>query len=490
MSSRTGEAATAPSPLDLMMEAVTLAAEDAGRMSLLERVDTVVSLPGHSWASADPARELADALGLDPTRTPLAATGGQTGVAAFNWAAEEIREGRSRAVLFVGSNNVRTVDVAARRGIEIFWPGRICEAAEAIGSFRHDGSSPEEDAVGLDRPIYVYPLFENALRAWRGQSLADHREFMGRLFSPFTRVAAENPAAWFPVERSPEELVTVTQANRMIGFPYTKYLNAVISTDQSAAVLMTSSEWADEQSIGADARVHWWGGAAATEEAWYVSSRPDLAFCPAMSRCHRMALANASVGIDEVDAFDFYSCFPAAVEMALRVLDLQADDGRPFTVTGGLPYAGGPGSCYTLHSLASMYQRLRESATEIGMVTGNGWYLTKHSAVILSAMTPRPASPTSDGNGFALNSAAEATEPLRVRRGSGPGRIVSYTVAHDREGRPIRGAVVGSFDDGSRFVAETPSGAEFLLKMESVEMVGEAGWVVDETDRPLRFELG
>jgi hypothetical protein len=84
----------------------------------------------------------------------------------------------------------------------------------------------------------------------------------------------------------------------------------------------------------------------------------------------------------------------------------------------------------------------------------------------------------------------EDTEPLKVRRGSGSGRIVSYTVAHDREGRPIRGAVVGSFDDGSRFVAETPSGAEFLLKMESVEMVGEAGWVVDETDRPLRFELG
>lgn len=84
----------------------------------------------------------------------------------------------------------------------------------------------------------------------------------------------------------------------------------------------------------------------------------------------------------------------------------------------------------------------------------------------------------------------EDTEPLKVRRGSGSGRIVSYTVAHDREGRPIRGTVVGSFDDGSRFVAETPSGTEFLLKMESVEMVGQAGWVVDETDRPLRFELG
>jgi len=75
------------------------------------------------------------------------------------------------------------------------------------------------------------------------------------------RVAAGNPFAWFPVERSAEELVEPTAANRMIAYPYTKYLNAVLTTDQAAALLLCSEEAADAFGIPPSQRVYWLGGA-------------------------------------------------------------------------------------------------------------------------------------------------------------------------------------------------------------------------------------
>ncbi len=244
-----------------------MAAADTGRPGTISNVDTIASIPVHPWRTANPSAEVAERAGIAATRLGLTGNGGQAGVSALNWAAEEIMAGRSQAVLLVGANVVRTVDVAARRGEQIDFPGAATSVPEQIFGFRPDGSSPEEQAVGLDIPIRMYPLFENALRVWRGQSLDEHRAFMGRLFARFTEVAAGNPAAWFPVARSPEELVSVTADNRMISFPYPKFLNSVISTDQAAAVVIASAEWADRAGIERDRWVHWWGGAESVERA-------------------------------------------------------------------------------------------------------------------------------------------------------------------------------------------------------------------------------
>lgn len=489
LSSRRADESPPPGPADLIAEAVALAAADTGRPEAIHGVDTIVSIPVHPWRTTNPAAEVAGSTGIAATRLGLTGNGGQAGVAALNWAAEEIMAGRCRAVLLVGANVLRTVDRAAQRGENIEFAGTAESTPEQIFGFRPDGSSPEEQAVGLDVPIRMYPLFENALRAWRGQSLGEHRAFMGRLFSRFTEVAAQNPAAWFPVARTAEELVTVTGANRMISFPYPKYLNSVLSTDQAAAVLVAAPEWADQAGIDKERWVHWWGGAEAVEQAWFVSTRPDLADAPAMRHAHRTALANAGITVDDVSHFDFYSCFPAAVEMALKVLGLDPSDPRNFTVTGGLPYAGGPGSAYTLHSLAGMYSRLRSHPGDVGMVTGNGWYLTKHSAAVLS--TRPPASPPTSATPDIDERQRAAVAPLPLRRSAGTseaGRVDSYTVFHERNGTPAKGIVVGRFADGARFVANTAADPVLLAEMEGAEMVGRTGSVSSPAEAPLRFD--
>ncbi len=54
----------------------------------------------------------------------------------------------------------------------------------------------------------------DARRAKLGATVADYRTAMAELFAPFSKVAAKNPYSSSPVERSVQELVTVTPENR------------------------------------------------------------------------------------------------------------------------------------------------------------------------------------------------------------------------------------------------------------------------------------
>jgi acetyl-CoA C-acetyltransferase len=262
-------------------------------------------------------------------------------------------------------------------------------------------------------------------------------------------------------------------------------LNAVMETDQAAAVLLMSAGAAREIGVPPEKWVHWWGGAHAAEEAWFPSERPDFAACPALRDAASGALAEAGLAIEEIDAIDFYSCFPVAVEMACEMLGLDESDPRGFTLTGGLPYAGGPGNAYTLHSLAAMAERLRARPGARGLVTGNGWYLTKHAASVWSTR-PREKS----GAPPAEPSAAERERrrPLTpVLEARGPGTLEAYTVLFDREGQPVRGIALGRTEAGERFLANTPDDRASLEAILASEAVGRIG-KLSSHDGHNRFE--
>ena len=259
----------------------------------------------------------------------------------------------------------------------------------------------------------------------------------------------------------------------MIAYPYTKYLNAVIETDQAAAVLLMSAGAARQLGVPEDRWVHWWGGANTEEEAWFPSERPDFAASPALRDAATAALAEAGLALEQIDCFDFYSCFPVAVEMACEMLGLAEDDPRGLTVTGGLPYAGGPGSSYTLHALAAMAERLRARPGEKGLVTGNGWYLTRHAAAVWSTL-PREKSGSPPAGPSAAERARRA--PLApVKEASGTGTVEAYTVLFDRDGQPARGIVLGRTQTGERFLANTPDDRASLEAFLDSRDVGSAG---------------
>ncbi len=240
-------------------------------------------------------------------------------------------------------------------------------------------------AAGLIAPVHLYALFESVLAQRSGRDFAQQRAHLGRLMAPFTQVAAAHPDAWFPQSRTPAELSDISPENRLITEPYAKNLCAMFAVDQGAAVVVTSLAAARAAGVDGEA-VFCWSGAACTD-VWFPAARPDPGTSPAMKVSTSGALAAAGVGVDDVSAFDLYSCFPCAVELGIEALGVDSRDERRFTVTGGLPYFGGPGNNYSLHAVATMVDRLRQHGGT-GLVTALGWYLTKHAAGVYGAGPP------------------------------------------------------------------------------------------------------
>jgi acetyl-CoA C-acetyltransferase len=477
----------ASEPIAMLERVAREAAEDAGPGDrLLRSLDTVAIVNVLGWRATDPAAFLAERVGAKPARTILTGTGGEIPLVLLAHAAAEIVAGRSRAALLAGCNTLWTALRARRGGRRLNWATGPEGEPTALGVHKA-GSSELENLYGLATPPVVYPIFENALRAKRGLSLDAHREGMGRLMSRMSAVAAKNRHAWFPVARDPKTLTQASPQNRMIAFPYPKYLNAVIETDQAACALVLSAAYARELGIAEDRWVYPWASAAATEDAWFPTERASFAACSALRRATTEALARAGTSLAALHAMDFYSCFPVAVEMACEMLGLSEEDPRGFTVTGGLPYAGGPGNNYTLHAVAGMVECLREEPGRQGLVTGNGWYLTKHSASVLaSAPPPRPPVANAFASASETGSTSPKAPPLPLAAvASGRATVETYTVTYDREGAPERGIVVGRLLDGRRFLAHTPGERALLEDFATHEGVGRKGAVAHQGGKNL-----
>ncbi|HXC51351.1 MAG TPA: acetyl-CoA acetyltransferase [Candidatus Limnocylindrales bacterium] len=462
-------------PVALMADAARLAADDSTLgPRLLSQLSLVATVDTFAWQPACAPGLLAEAIGATPSRLVQSTVGGNTPQAYVNWLAGEIRSGKAGgACLIAGVNVVASMMKARAAGVRLAWPTGGGGAPERFGDER-PGGTDDENAHGLFLPSNTYPLFENAVRARRGLSVREHSLAIGRMFSRFTDVAAKNPISWFPVRRSAEELATPSENNRWVSFPYTKYLNAVMAVDQSAAVILMSAAEADRLGVPKDRRVWFLGGGAASEDPWNVSERPRFDACPSMKFAAEQAMAKAGTTVADLDFFDLYSCFPVAVELACEGLGIAEDDPRGLTLTGGLPYFGGPGNNYSLHGIAAMVEALRSRPGANGLVTANGWYLTKHAAGVYSSAPPsRPAlaEPPASASRHEGQPVEVAKEP------SGKAVVETYTVVCGKSGEPQTGIVLGRLATGARFLAHTPDDPALLEEWMTNEAIGRRGSV-------------
>lgn len=448
-----GSVAGLPSPPEMMADALRLAADDSGAgNALLERADSLQCIESLSWRAPDPAAVVATYLGIEPKERVRHVTGGNSPQSLVNQAAVAISEGRQDVVLITGAEAMYTRRLAAKLGEETGWPKQGDDAApdRVVGEDR-PGTSEFEVSRSLAAPTQVYPIFECAIRAEAGATVAEHQVRMSELWSRFSEVAATNPYAWSPEVKTPEEIRRVDEGNRMIGFPYPKLMNSNIQVDQAAAVIVCSVAAAQAAGITSDRWVFLQAGADAYDH-WFVSERWSLGRSPAIAACGRIAFDLAGVGVDDLALLDLYSCFPSAVEVSALELGIDAwDVSRPPTVTGGLCFGGGPGNNYVTHSIATMVGRLRDDAGALGLVTGNGWYLTKHALGIYSTTPP------SGGFRWASGQAEVDASPARrvAADHEGQATVEAYTVLHERDGSPQLGIVGALTADGARTWANT-----------------------------------
>jgi acetyl-CoA C-acetyltransferase len=461
-----------PHPLQLALMAVQTCIEDTESADILDHIDMVSVVNMFTWLYRDPAGRLCEMLGINPPIKEYTTWGGNTPQWLVNRAADMIAAGEIRAALLVGAEAMHTTRSMRKKNSVPPWPHIENPVVEMVGDSRY-GLSPHELLHKAEVPIHVYPLFENAIRAERGLSIEEHRKWLGDLWAGFSRVASTNPYAWFRDPLSSREIYEVSQKNRMVGFPYTKLLNPILAVNQAAAVIIAGANTADAFSVPKKKRVFLHGGADATDK-WFVSERVSYSFSPAIREAGNAAMDMAGAGINQMDFFDLYSCFPCAVFIGAKSIGLDTNNLPPLTITGGLAYFGGPGNNYTMHAIARAIEKLRENPGGFGYISGLGWYITKHSVGIYSGREPEKQWDRT-GQGEIQQRIDRMIGPDLDMSPRGPVTVETYTVMHDRAGDPDYAIVIGRLDSGKRCWGLAANDIELFRAMEAEEFVGRKG---------------
>jgi len=464
---------SAPEPLDLMVEASMRAQTDAGATGLLDRVDTVYVPNILTWAYTDPAGFLASRLGARPGETGYTFIGATAPQWFVGRAAERIAQGLSEIALVCGAEALHTLSLAARSGRLLSWKA-YHDPPETIGDKREPGTEIE-NAYDLIRPLHLYALYENRLRYEAGRTIEEHRRRLGELCASLSRVAPSNPYSWFPEPRTADEIIMPTPPNRIVSHPYTKYMCSILDVDQAAAVILTSEAKARALGIPASKIIYPWSIAQASD-IWLLTERQDFSRSPSSNAAAARALELSGISIDDVSLIDLYSCFPCAPQLTRRALGIAEDDTRPLTVTGGMPYFGGPGNNYTLHAICRMAELLRNDREKIGLIHALSWYYTKHSYGLYSG-NPNTTSFVNEEEIPRQPELDRLRGPRVVAEANGLSTVGTYCLFHDREGAPTKGLVIGRLEDGSRFLSLVEGGGPVLERMMKEEVIGREGIV-------------
>lgn len=466
-------------PVELMARACESALADVPL--LRDRIDLLSVVDIMTKAGPAPATELAEVLGLGPdVRREVTTVGGNTPQWLVSRAASAIAAGEYSVTLIAGAEAIRSSRARRAQGLPRD-VGRADLAPDTVVGDGEPGFGPAELAVSLLAPVHVYPLFESVLAARAGHDAPAHRRALGSLMAPFTTVAAANPNAWFREARTPEEIATPSPDNRIVCEPYTKRMTAFLGSDQSAALVVCSLAAARRAGV-ADRAVFVWAGAEAVDVR-FVSARPDPGRSPALAAAGSALFASASaaggrpVGIDDMDRMDLYSCFPSAVQLAATALGVAGDDARGLTVTGGLPYFGGPGNNYTTHAIATLCDLLRADAgtgTRLGLATGLGWFITKHALGVYGTTPPPAGFHRGDTAAAQAEIDAAAVDVAEHLDAAATATVVAATVWRDNDGTAAGAPVIARLDDG-RHMALAPADDGVIAAMGALDVPGLVG---------------
>ena len=462
-------------PARLMTAAATAALADAGLKA--GDVDAIACVEPLSWAYEDLPGVVLEELGADAdARRIWVPAGGTSPLDLLHEITTAIRQGDVGCALITGSEAMKTRRWAGKQGMRLSWPERPEQHNPMRG--QPPLSSSLERHYGLSLPIHVFPLFENAIGTAHHRTAQEQRDVAASILARNASTAAHNPHAWFQDAPDTSSIASITPENRLIAYPYTKRMNAIMDVDQCACVVVVSAAFLEARGL-LDRAAAILGGAGA-QDAWYISERPSYDHSPAMQLAYTTALDRAGLTPDDLDAFDLYSCFPSAIQLGLTALGTQHEDQRAFSLTGGLAYAGGPGNGYVLHALATALTRLRANQTERVLVSGIGMANSKHAATILAHAAHR----ANDASGEV--SYREPYKPPAasvIEKADGNASIVTWTVEYDRQGDPARVILLLDLESGERAIATADNTAQMANQLLARDPIGRTGSVLYDAGR-------
>jgi acetyl-CoA C-acetyltransferase len=380
------------------------------------------------------------------------------------------------------------VDSAAawKAGVNLAWNPRDAKAKLLTG---REFSAQVAIDHGVAIPTNVYPFYENATSAHWGQTQREALAESGRLWSALSRTASENPASWLREPYSAEAITTPGERNRLIAWPYTKHMVANPLVNQGAAVLVTSLARARAAGIAENGCIHLWGGACANEPRDYLQ-RDQYHESHAQNAVLRAATEIAGAQAQPFAAAELYSCFPCVPKMARRTLGLP--ETALLSVTGGLSFFGAPLNNYMTHAACAMVRRLRAQPGGVGLLYGQGEYVTKHHALVVSTQAGPGGGLSESYNVQQASDAARGPVPDFVTDYAGSARIETFTIVYERSGLPEFGTVIARTPAGARLMARVPADdAKTLAALTDLDrpVIGSSGQVSRLDEKRLRWSV-
>ena len=419
-----------------------------------------VRVPKGFWRYRDPGKWVAENNKIKSVKTTVTKVG-ILQQNLINTACDKIQNGEIKASLILGGESRFKI---LRSSIE---NKEYIETPLNTNPDIYD-KSPEKLQLDIEEKelgsmaVGYYAILESAFRFMLQNNHDDHSNYLSEIYSGYSKIAAINKDGWIEQSLDKKVIKTESKKNLRQAFPYNKYHCTSWNVNQACAIIICSEDIADKLNIPSDKRVY---PLASSENNHMISTlqRPNLIEPAGMHLAAKFIMDICNENNLIPNLYDLYSCFPVAVQMFAKSLKLN--DIKDKTVTGAMPFAGGPLNSYVLHSTAKLIEKLREN-NGVGIVTGVSGMMTKQSYALWSK------NPCIDFRyEDCTKKASEIELPVKLSdKKNGSGKIIGYTILiKDNTNKAI---IFVDTDDKKRKLI-TSTNKNIIKEMQNTEWVGK-----------------
>ena len=413
--------------LVLMDKTVKGALLDSGNAAIKDHIDEI-RIPKGFWKYRDPGKWIAKNNNFKNIPTTYITKIGVLQQNLINEACLKIESGEINASIILGGE-ARYKQLRSLIENKKYLETELNENPDFYIKAEEDLYGDEELSELGAMAVGYYAAIETAIRKNDGESIKEHKMNIASMYEDFSKIASNNPDAWLDYPYLKDEILDINQKNKMLAFPYSKLHCTSWNVNQSAALIICSEELADKLKIDNKKRIYPIGSSE-NNHMIAIQQRPKLYESLGMNFAADSIIDTSKrLGI-HIDAYDLYSCFPAAVKMFSKSLNLCSE--APKTITGSMAYAGGPLNSFVLHSTIKMIQKIRKNEISYGLITGVSGMMTKQSFCIWGKNYK---------NRFIHHDVSEKAKmnelPIKLSNiAKGEGKIIGYTIFKGSENNP------------------------------------------------------
>jgi len=406
--------------LFLMEKVAMQAINDCGNSKIKDFID-VIDIPKGFWRYRDPGKWIAEKNNFSNAKTSV----NKIGVLQqhlINNTCNKIIKGEIRAGLILGGESRAKMIAALKEGIaykEMELSTNPDQYVKAKDDLYGEG---EAEALGL-MAVGYYAVMESAMRKSKSLTLKEHEDYLGSMYADFSEIASKNQYAASDKSISKDQIMLANSDNKPMAYPYNKYHCTSWNVSQASAILICEEGLADQLNISKQKRIYPMASSE-TNHMIALIQRPSL--------ISSAGLKLASEKINEVvdkhsinlNLIDLYSCFPVAVQQFENVLNLNTKTSR--TITGAMPFAGGPLNNYMLHATVQALLKLRSESGH-SLITGVSGMMTKQSFCLWSSEYQMPFY-----HADVTKKAQQLDKPIPISNAKhGNGIVIGYTVLYE-----------------------------------------------------------